>query len=206
MSVDVTITKASSSDRLEIDLSPKSLAQRHATCVLRAALAGCSSRSDADDIVQKTFLKLVRLQPEFESDEHAKAWLLRVAINLCKDHHRSMWQREVGSLEQLQESSESAYEIARADNVLASSTGSESVTHNPEEALIKSEQRTAIKQAVAQLSAKQRICIHLFYYEDMKIEEIAQCNEMTTSTVKSHLHRGRAKLQTILGEEYDYEA
>ena len=196
MNVDVTA----------IDLSPKSLAQRHAACVLRAALAGSALRSDADDIVQKTFLQLVRLQPEFESDEHAKAWLLRVAINLCKDHHRSMWQREVGSLEQLQEGSTSTHEIARTDNVLASSAQSESATHNPEEALIKSEQRTAIKQAVAQLSAKQRICIHLFYYEDMKIEEIAQSTEMTTSTVKSHLHRGRTKLQAILGEEYDYEA
>ena len=189
-----------------IDLAPKSLAKRHASCVLRAALAGCASRSDADDIVQKTFLQLVRLQPEFESDEHAKAWLLRVAINFCKDHHRSMWQREVGSLEQLQESNEATYEVARTDNVLASSARSESAMHNPEEALIASEQRDAIKRAVAQLSAKQRICIHLFYYEDMKIIEIAQCSEMTTSTVKSHLHRGRVKLQAILGEEYDYEA
>ena len=206
MTVQVSTIERMSANNLAVDMSPRALVKRHATCVLRAALAGGITRSNADDIVQKAFLQLVRLRPNFKNDEHAKAWLLRVAINLCKDQHRSMWQREVDSLDELQENSTTQHEIADTNNVLASGAAKMSAEHSPEAAFIAKEQRASIKRATAQLSAKQRICIHLFYYEDLTVNEIALVTEMTPSTVKSHLHRGRAKLQVILGEEYDYEA
>jgi RNA polymerase sigma-70 factor (ECF subfamily) len=187
-------------------LSPQALVRRHGAAVLRAAIAGSNSRSEADDLVQKTFLQLVRKRPQFNSDEHAKAWLLRVVINLCKDLNRSMWQREVGSLDELQEKRNSLSEVATPSTVVASGGSAESSKHCPESTLLASEQQSVLRQALAQLPAKQRICIHLFYYENLKIHEIATTTEMMPSTVKSHLHRGRAALQTILGEEYDYEA
>ena len=49
----------------------------------RVALSHTGIREDAEDVVQETFLRWLQARPEFESDEHEKAWLLRVLINLC---------------------------------------------------------------------------------------------------------------------------
>jgi len=190
------------------DLSPTALVKRHGTRVLRAAMAASGSRSAADDVLQNVFLQLVRTQPVFENDRHAKAWLLRVAINCCKDLHRSAWNSKVSSLDELEEGQASARELVTQDSVVASAGSNHSITgeHQPEEAFAQAEQKKTILEAVATLPSRQRSCIHLFYFEGLNIAEIALVTEQPSATVKSHLHRGRAKLQAILAKEYDYEA
>ena len=59
--------------------------ERNAQHMLRAARAILRSTSDAQDAVQEAFLKLLQKQPTFRDDEHEKAWLLRVTINLAKN-------------------------------------------------------------------------------------------------------------------------
>lgn len=58
---------------------------------------------DAQDVVQETFLRYWRKSPDFESDEHEKAWLLRVSTNLCKNTHRSRGRHPQVPLEHLPE-------------------------------------------------------------------------------------------------------
>lgn len=68
----------------------------------RTALAMMKNRADAEDAVQEVFLKVLFKLPEFTSDEHEKAWLLRVSINICKNKLRSVWfRRTVPLLETL---------------------------------------------------------------------------------------------------------
>ena len=55
-----------------------------------------------DDIFQEVFLKYLLHSDPFESKEHEKAWLCRVAFNQCKDFHKSFWQRKVGSIEEME--------------------------------------------------------------------------------------------------------
>jgi len=50
---------------------------------------------DTEDMVQNTFLRLMKDGTRFESEEHEKAWLIRTATNLCKDHFRHWWSRRV---------------------------------------------------------------------------------------------------------------
>lgn len=57
--------------------------------VYRLAFARTRNKNDADDIFQEVFLRYVRKQPNFESEEHAKAWFIRVTVNCCK----SFWDR-----------------------------------------------------------------------------------------------------------------
>ena len=59
--------------------------QRYSDTVFRAAMHNCSCTADAEDVVQDVFEKLLRYEGRFESEEHLKAWLLRVAINRCRD-------------------------------------------------------------------------------------------------------------------------
>ena len=56
--------------------------------VFRVALGQTGSRADAEDICQDVFLRLLNAQTAFESDEHVKAWLIRVAINASRDLQR----------------------------------------------------------------------------------------------------------------------
>ena len=65
------------------------LAQRHMDAVFRLAFSCLKSRTDADDVTQTVLLRLYETDKTFESDEHAKYWLIRVTLNECKKHWRS---------------------------------------------------------------------------------------------------------------------
>jgi len=57
----------------------------HQNTLYRTAIAMLRNKSDAEDILQDVFLKLYEKQPDFESAEHEKAWLIRVCVNMCKN-------------------------------------------------------------------------------------------------------------------------
>ncbi len=63
--------------------------------LFRPALAITGNMSDAEDIVQEAFLRAYEKAPEFESEEHEKAWLIRVTVNLCKSRLRSPWRKRI---------------------------------------------------------------------------------------------------------------
>nr|WP_297180019.1 RNA polymerase sigma factor [uncultured Agathobaculum sp.] len=69
------------------------LVQRYGGTVYRLAYAQTRSRHDADDIFQEVFLRVAQHRPVFDSDGHAKAWLLRVTLNCLKSHWRAAWRR-----------------------------------------------------------------------------------------------------------------
>lgn len=141
--------------------------------VFRIALSYCNNKSDAEDITQNTFLKLLQSDESFESDEHIKKWLFRVAINNCKDIKKSFWQKNALPLDDLIEA-ESATDFTQNDYDLYN--------------------------AVTKLQAKYRIVVHLFYYEDYSIKEISKLLEIKETTVQTRLMRARRKLKELLEE------
>ena len=132
--------------------------------------------SDADDIVQEVLLKLLKSDVEFESDEHIRNWLLKVAVNQCRKVSVSSWFRKNMPLQEYAESLR--YE-------------------DPEE--------SALFFAVMGLPKKYRVVIHLFYYEDYSTAEIAKMLEMNESTVRTRLRRARLKLKEVLKDGWEDE-
>ena len=59
--------------------------EKYKLMIYRVCFTYMKNVTDTEDMVQDTFIQLIRKGPKFESDEHEKAWLLRVAINLCKN-------------------------------------------------------------------------------------------------------------------------
>lgn len=72
----------------------------HSKSLLRLAFAYVRNAQDAEDLVQETYLRYLRARPALESEAHEKAWLMRVTINLCKNHLRSAWIRKRRPLEE----------------------------------------------------------------------------------------------------------
>ena len=68
--------------------------QRYSDAVYRAAVHNCRCAADAEDVVQDVYEKLLHYNGTFESEEHLKAWLLRVAINRCRDLTRAAHQKD----------------------------------------------------------------------------------------------------------------
>ena len=127
-------------------------------------------------MVQDTFLKYHLSKKEFSSPEHIKAWLLRVTINKSKDINRSFWKQKSTSIE---------------DYV-------ETLT-------VSDEDDKALLNEVLKLPYKYRIVIHLYYYEEYSVSEIAGILKITESNVKTRLSRGRSLLKENIQEEWVYD-
>lgn len=147
---------------------------KYADRVFAAAFSVCRNKADADDIVQDTFVKYYSRDIDYENEEHIKAWLLLVAINRAKDIVTSFWRRNKVEWEEYMD--EVAFE-------------------EPEDG--------RLFEAVMRLPNKYRIVIHLFYYEEYSVKEIAQMLHRSEGTVKSQLNRGRKLLKNMLMEEWD---
>ncbi len=158
--------------------------RRWGDMILRLALCKTNNREDAEDITQTVFMKLFQRSADFDSDEHMKAWLLRVTLNSANDLHRSPWNRIQPTLRDADE---------QMDEIV--DPKSEEASQVTERVL----SEALVSEAVAALPEKQRIAVHLYYYEDYPIKQIASIMDEQASTVRSHIHRARKTLRSILG-------
>lgn len=67
--------------------------QRHGRQILHLAWSYLHSQADAEDVLQDAMVQLMKTSPQFQSEDHEKAWLLRVAINLCKNRLKNPWRQ-----------------------------------------------------------------------------------------------------------------
>lgn len=142
--------------------------------VYRTAYCCLHNPEDADDITQDTFLALYTTDTEFTGDEHIKAWLIRVAVNRCRNLLRSVRYRTTVPLEE-------AGEIAAAP-----------------------ERNGNLLPAIMKLKPKYRLALYMFYYEDMSVKQIAESLCEKTTTITTWLTRARRQLKQILIKEgYD---
>lgn len=78
----------------------KEMLDEYSDMVYRIALTRCNNKESAEDIYQSVFLKYSEKMPKFESSEHAKAWFIRVTINLTKNENSSAWNQRTVLLEE----------------------------------------------------------------------------------------------------------
>lgn len=147
---------------------------QYSEMVYRMAYSLVKDRYDADDIYQEVFTSYIRKNPQFQSKEHEKAWFLRVTVNYCKNFWKSAWQ-------------------SRTEGLIEAVRKMES----PDERV----QNPTIIEQVKLLPEKYRIVIHLFYYEDMSVEEIGKVLKSKPSTIRTQLTRARRLLKKRLKEE-----
>lgn len=148
------------------------LAKTYLKNLYAAAFSVCRNVQDAEDVVQDTLVAYMTCNRDFQSEEHLRAWLLRVAINKAKNKRRSLF-RTVPLEEYVETLS---FETEEASEVFG---------------------------AVMNLPKSYRIVIHLYYYEDYSVKEIAGILKLRPEAVKTRLSRGRAVLRTQLKEVWE---
>ena len=152
------------------------LVNTHQTALLRMCYLNLRDRGLAEDAVQETFVKAYRALPAFRGDSNLKTWLMRIAINTCRDMQRGAWLKHISrtvTLDQLAEPSESF-----------------------------SEDAVAVNMEIARLPVKLREAVLLYYYQNMKIEEVADVLGIGISSASERLKRAKEKLRTALKEVY----
>lgn len=150
------------------------LIERYQNNLYAVAFSVCKNAEDAEDVVQDTFIQYHSGKKEFENEQHIRAWLIRVAINKAKNVNHTFWRQNKLSLEDYMETL--TFETPEAENLF---------------------------ETVMKLPKKHRIVIHLFYYEDYTIREIADILKISEGNVKVRLTRARALLKETLREEWD---
>lgn len=138
---------------------------RHVKTVYRVCFMYMKNIPDTEDMVQNTYMRLMKDKTQFQSEEHEKAWLIRTASNLCKDHFKHWWSKTVGM------------------DAVAEVAGEESITID--ETLEK----------VMALPSKCKVVIYLYYYEGYSTVEIAKILNKKESTIRGYLHTGRKILK-----------
>lgn len=140
------------------------------------ALSYTKNSTEAEDIMQNVYMKLWKHSKPFENDEHIDKWLTIVCINESRDYIKNPFRKRTMPIDE-------AINISAID---------------------KTEDIDLFK-AVMSLPTKERTIIHLFYYEDISINDISDILKIKESTVKTRLFRARKKLKSILGDEWIYE-
>lgn len=149
--------------------------ERHVGTVYRICFSYMKNKTDTEDAVQNTFVKLINNNKKFQNEEHERAWLIVTATNLCKDYFRHWWQKREP--------------IEAYENIIDHSS------IEVDETL----------EAVISLPDKYKTVIYLYYYEGYSSAEIAGLLHRPKSTIRNYLHEGREILKRKLGGEFDEE-
>lgn len=147
------------------------VAVTYADTIFRIAFNYCKNRQDSDDIVQNVLLKYYKSDKDFESEEHIKNWLIRVAVNESKKLLVSPFKKKIVPLEEM---------------------GDKFTFEQKEE--------SDLYLSVMRLKPKYRIVIYMYYFEDYSVNEIADILKENPSTVRTRLMRARNKLKEELEE------
>ena len=154
---------------------------QYADSILRTCYLYLKDYQLAEEAMQETFIKFYECYESFRGESKLTTWLMRIAINTCKNYRQTSWfRRVIIGLEGVDE--RNAYKQVEAE-------------------IIKKDEATCILENVYQLNSKYREVILLFYYQEMKISEIASVLQLKEETVKTRLVRGRKKLKIIFEEE-----
>jgi RNA polymerase sigma-70 factor (ECF subfamily) len=183
-------------ESMTMDTADESAAQEfssvvtsHRPQIFRFLLASTRDVDLAETLTQECFLKAFRNWSNFRGDSSVMTWLMRIAINLQKDHWRNR------RMQFWRQTRTNAVDLDEASDWLPSGESS------AEKQLLARERVGQVWQAVDELSDRQRTVFLLRYVEELELSEIACATGLSEGTVKAHLSRALGKVRTLLGGE-----
>ena len=163
----------------------RSLVERHSRYVFNVAYRLTGSASDAEDVVQTTFLRAYQQLGRFEARADFRTWLHRITVNCSIDLIRARRHREIGH-----DPDDLEFESAGSDRQAAALT--------PDRLLLSSEIRHRIAASMAQLSASERLAFTLRHVEGLPIRDVALKMGLKTEAAKNSIFRAVKKMRVAL--------
>ena len=163
------------------DRDPERLVRDYTDLVLRVCYTYLRSTADAEDVCQDTLVKLLLREEPFHDPGHERAWVVRVAINACRNLLRDRGAHPTVGLD------------AVAEPAVAQAPGEDALRQRDERVL----------GAVMALPLPQREAVYLHYYEGYPTREVARIVGATDAAVRQRLSRARASLRDDLKGDYD---
>ena len=164
------------------------LMRLHQRRIYRLLLGMVRDPEAADTLTQECFLRAWRKRSSFRGEAAIATWLLRIAVNLARDHARNrrlaFWRRLFS---------------APAEDAHAQAERLPSLRASPEQALVARQELDAVWKVVEALPQQQKAVFLLRFVEEMSLEEIAQALVLRPGTVKSHLFRALGAVKARLG-------
>jgi len=151
--------------------SVEEIYRRHFDMVYRVCFSYLKTQSATEDATADVFAKLMQKGIIFQNAEHEKAWLIRTAINICKNHLNHWWRSRAYIYDYTNLQSDDSFHI---DETL---------------------------KIVMDLPARYKDVIYLYYYEGYTSEEVAAILKKPRSTIRNHLREARNKLKGVLENE-----
>ena len=150
-----------------------SAVKRNSNRLYLIALSYLQNHYDAEDVMQEALVKLWKTNKAFNNNEHIDKWLTITCIHKCRDHFRLSFVKSNVSLDE-------AKELYTFDSTKS----------------------LDVFNAISTLPPKERLVLHLFYYEDMSVKDISEITGIKSSAIKTRLHRARTHLKSILGDDW----
>ena len=164
----------------------RALVERHSRAVYRLAHRMTGNPSDAEDVVQETFLRAYKQLSRFESRANFGTWLHRIAVNCSIDLIRSRPHREA---------SHDVMDLEHFGATEAADTG----VPSPERLTLSAEVQDRINGAMNALSQMERAAFMLRHFEGQSIDEISRVLGLKTNATKHSIFRAVKKMRIALG-------
>ncbi len=161
----------------------RELMARYQGPVYTMAYRMLGNTADAEDIAQRTFIRVWKAAPSYEPEARFSTWLFTIVKNLVFNETRRRQRKPSSSLEAASEQGFCA---------------GDSAEHAPDACLEHKELEAVVEQALSKLAPKARMAIQLRRFEEMGYEDIASVLGMTVSATKSLLFRARRELRDFL--------
>lgn len=172
------------------DLALNRIMQRWQRPVRAFVLRSFANESDADDLVQETFVRVFKHRARYEPRSRFSTWLFTIAVNLCRNHAEKMGRRMAESLD--------APASATSGDTSPLPREHASAAPGPAEAALTQERAAAVREAIQDLPEDLRTAVILSEYQDLSHAEIAEIAGTTAKAIETRLYRARATLREKL--------
>lgn len=187
----VSLVQKDSEEKNDIQREIERLIKCYGDDVLRIAYLYVKDKHKAEDIFQEVFIKVFKKYDTFKGNSSEKTWIMKIAVNVCKDYFKSFWIKRVFLNSDREEDRETYAEEYKDESL--------------EDGIIKSMESKELLKEVMNLPIKYKEVIILYYYQQFSSKEISEMLKLPEGTIRTRLFRARELLKKNVTGRIEYE-